>query len=50
MDVVIVPSLSAFERRLDRLWLDDPARYNREINIGITGRSVPTAHRLMTMV
>jgi hypothetical protein len=43
--VVEAPSVSAFERRLDKLWLDEPAKYDWEAKINITRQGMRTAQR-----
>ena len=45
-EVVNAQNVETFERRLDRHWRNEPAKYDSEADINVTLNSVRTAHNL----
>ena len=43
-EVVNAQNIKTFERRLDRLWRNEPAKYDSEADINLTFNSARTAH------
>ena len=44
-EVVNAQNVKTFERRLDRLWRNEPAKYDSEADINLTLNSARTAHK-----